>query len=51
MLFKWFIYGAILGFILGIVGGAGFNGALFGAVVVGAIAVVLRKKIFRIFWQ
>jgi len=50
MLFKWFIIGAIPGFILGIVSGAGFGGAIFGACLTGAIAVVLRKWIFRTFW-
>lgn len=50
MLLKWFLLGCIPGFILGVIGGAGFSGAVFGAVITGALAVVLRKKIFRTFW-
>lgn len=50
MLFKWFLIGGVIGFILGIVGGAGLYGAIFGAFLVGALAVWVRKKIFGTFW-
>ena len=48
MLFKWFIFGCIPGFIIGISGG--FQSAVGCAVVTGALAVSLRKWILRTFW-
>lgn len=51
MLFKWFIFGAIPGFVLGIAGGAGLGGALFGAFITGVLSIALRKKLFWIFWK
>ncbi|MFT9495788.1 hypothetical protein [Anaerosolibacter sp.] len=51
MLLKWFSGGAVLGFIAGIFVGAGFQGAIFCALLVGFITVKLRKWLLRTFWM
>lgn len=50
MLFKWFMFGCVAGFILGLLNGAGFDGAVFLAILIGALAVSFRKWLFRTFW-
>jgi len=50
MLFKWFIFGGILGFVFSLVGGFSFQDSSGCAVLVGCLAVSLRKWILRTFW-
>lgn len=47
MIFKWCLWGAIIGGIFGLL-----NGFLLGGIVLGAFAGInIRKWIFRTFWE
>lgn len=50
MLFKWFVIGAIIAFLLVLISGMGLGSAIIGAIVGGFTGVSLRKWIFRTFW-
>lgn len=47
MIFKWCLWGAIIGGIFGLLNGE----LLIGAIVGGAAGIGIRKWIFRTFWE
>ncbi|WP_424768327.1 hypothetical protein [Paenibacillus sp. sgz302251] len=51
MIIKWMLIAAIIGFIVGIMSGTGFQGGLSGAFIFAVIAVPVRKWVLRTFWE